>query len=408
MLARLAIASPPRVARRFGACLCALVASCLSVAPNALAQKKPAAEAKVEAIAEPVPEAAARVRIKDLVHVRGVRENQLLGYGLVVGLQNTGDDQRSRFTIQSVVAMLNRLGVRMELAQVLNSLTLRNVAAVIVTAQLPPFARRGGRLDVTVSSLSSATSLVGGVLLQTPLVGGDNHVYAVAQGALAVGGFGATGLAGNVQQRNHLTTARVASGAIVEREVAFDLAAEKEFVLALRRSDFTTAARIVKAVNDAVGEVAASSRDSGTVVVKLPAKFKGDPVGLLSTLETLQVTPDRVARVVIAERTGTVVMGSDVRIATVAVSHGNLNIQISTQWAVSQPQSFGKGQTVAVPQSEATVKEDKRGLTLVPRTVSIGELVRALNALGASSRDLISILQAIRAAGALDAELEVL
>lgn len=400
--------SPPsrrRVAPRLFAWASFVAVTLALPAPRALAQAGAANKPTAAALQSSAP---AQVRIKDLVNVRGVRENQLLGYGLVVGLQNTGDDQRSRFTIQSVVAMLNRLGVRMELAQVLVSLTMRNVAAVIVTAQLPPFARRGGRLDVTVSSLSSATSLVGGVLLQTPLVGGDNQVYAVAQGPLAVGGFGATGIAGNSAQRNHLTTARVASGAIVEREVAFDFGAEKEFVLALRRPDFTTASRIVKAVNESVGEAAARSSDPGTVAVKMPARFKGDPVGLLSTLESLTVTPDRVARVVIAERTGTVVMGSEVRIATVAVSHGNLNIQISTQWAVSQPQSFGRGQTVAVPQSDVQLKEDKRALAVVPQAVTIGELVRALNALGASSRDLISILQAIRASGALDAELEVL
>lgn len=348
------------------------------------------------------------VRIKDLTHVRGVRENQLLGYGLVVGLQNTGDDIRSRFTIQSVVSMLNRLGVRMELAQVMNNLSLRNVAAVVVTAQLPPFARRGGRVDVTVSSLSSATSLVGGVLLQTPLVGGDNQVYAIAQGALSVGGFGAQGIGGTSSQKNHLTTARVAAGAIVERELAFEFGGQKSYVLALRRPDFTTAQRIAKAVNDTVGESVASAKDPGTVEVRVPQKFAREPVSLFASLEGVLVTPDRVARVVIAERTGTVVMGSEVRIAMVAVSHGNLNIQITTQWSVSQPQAFATGVTVPVPQSDVSLREGKRPMAVIPRAVTIGELVRALNALGATPRDLISILQAIRAAGALEAELEVL
>jgi len=319
----------------------------------------------------PPPE---KVRIKDLTHVQGVRENQLLGYGLVVGLQNTGDDLRSRFTVQSVVSMLNRLGVRMELSQVLNNLALRNVAAVVVTAKLPPFARRGARLDVTVASLSSALSLAGGLLLQTPLVGGDGQVYATAQGPLAVGGFSAQGESGSAVYRNHLNTGRVAAGAIVEREVPFEFAGHSAYLLALKRPDFTTASRIARAVNEALGAEIARAR----------------------------------ARVVVAERTGTVVMGAEVRIATVAVSHGNLNIQISNTWQVSQPQSFSGGRTAVVPHSEVNVKEGRRPLSLVPLGASIGDLVRALNALGATPRDLISILQAIRAAGALPAELEVL
>jgi flagellar P-ring protein precursor FlgI len=263
-------------------------------------------------------------------------------------------------------------------------------------------------VDVTVSSLSSATSLVGGVLLQTPLVGGDNQVYAIAQGALSVGGFGAQGIGGTSSQKNHLTTARVAAGAIVERELAFEFGGQKSYVLALRRPDFTTAQRIAKAVNDTLGESVASAKDPGTVEVRVPQKFAREPVSLFASLEGVLVTPDRVARVVIAERTGTVVMGSEVRIAMVAVSHGNLNIQITTQWSVSQPQAFATGVTVPVPQSDVSLREGKRPMAVIPRAVTIGELVRALNALGATPRDLISILQAIRAAGALEAELEVL
>lgn len=374
-------------------------------APKAAA-KVVAAPTKIEAEPDLPPE---KVRIKDLTHIQGVRDNQLLGYGIVVGLQNTGDDQRSRFTIQSTVAMLNRLGVRMELSQVLQNLALRNVAAVVVTAKLPPFARRGARLDVTVASLSSAMSLAGGVLLQTPLVGSDNQIYAVAQGAMTVGGFSAGGAGGSAQVKNHLTTGRVASGAIVEREIAFEFGGKTSYSLALRRPDFTTASRIAKAVNDSVGEVVASAKDPGTVDVKVPAKFKDSPVELFATLERLEVTPDRVARVVIAERTGTVVMGEEVRISTVAVSHGSLNIQISTNWSVSQPNGFSQqGQTVAVPDTEVKVKEEKKPLTIVRRAVKIGDVVRAINALGATPRDLISILQAIRAAGALGAELEVM
>jgi flagellar P-ring protein precursor FlgI len=361
-------------------------------------------------VASPADEPAPpeKVRIKDLTHVQGVRENQLLGYGLVVGLQNTGDDLRSRFTIQSVVSMLNRLGVRMELAQVLNNLTLRNVAAVVVTAKLPPFARRGGRIDVTVASLSSALSLAGGVLLQTPLLGGDGQIYALAQGPLAVGGFSAIGEGGSSSTRNHLNTGRVAAGGVVEREVPFQFGGRDRYLLALRRPDFTTASRIAKAVNDALGAELASATDPGTVEVQVPEKHRKNPVELFAQLETLEVTPDRKARVVIAERTGTVVMGEEVRIATVAISHGNLNIQISTSWQASQPAGLSLGRTVVVPQSEVQVKEGKKPLTVVPRAVRIGDLVRALNALGATPRDLISILQAIRASGALQAELEVL
>lgn len=353
----------------------------------------------------PPPE---KVRIKDLTHVQGVRENQLLGYGLVVGLQNTGDDLRSRFTVQSVVSMLNRLGVRMELSQVLNNLALRNVAAVVVTAKLPPFARRGARLDVTVASLSSALSLAGGLLLQTPLVGGDGQVYATAQGPLAVGGFSAQGESGSAVYRNHLNTGRVAAGAIVEREVPFEFAGHSAYLLALKRPDFTTASRIARAVNEALGAEIARARDPGTVEVRVPEPYRKNPVELFAKIEALEVTPDRKARVVVAERTGTVVMGAEVRIATVAVSHGNLNIQISNTWQVSQPQSFSGGRTAVVPHSEVNVKEGRRPLSLVPLGASIGDLVRALNALGATPRDLISILQAIRAAGALPAELEVL
>jgi flagellar P-ring protein precursor FlgI len=370
----------------------------------ALAALLPAARAGA-ADPEPAPE---RVRIKDLTQVQGVRENQLLGYGLVVGLQNTGDDLRSRFTIQSVVSMLNRLGVRMELAQVLNNLVLRNVAAVVVTAKLPPFARRGTRIDVTVASLSSALSLQGGVLLQTPLLGGDGQIYAIGQGPLAVGGYGAMGPGASSFSRNHLNTGRVAGGGVVEREIPFDFGGRDRYLLALRRADFTTAARIARAVNEKIGEPAATPLDPGTVEVRVPEKYRKTPVELFALLETIEVTPDRRARVVIAERTGTVVMGEEVRISTVAVSHGNLNIQISTVNTVSQPAPFSGGRTVVVPQSEVRVDEGKKPLTVVSRAVRIGDLVRALNALGATPRDLISILQAIRAAGALQAELEVL
>jgi flagellar P-ring protein precursor FlgI len=355
--------------------------------------------------AEPAPE---RVRIKDLTHVEGVRENQLLGYGLVVGLQNTGDDLRSRFTIQSVVSMLNRLGVRMDLSQVLTSLYLRNVAAVVVTAKLPPFARRGARIDVTVASLSSAYSLAGGVLLQTPLLAGDGQVYVMAQGPLAVGGYSVLGEGGSSVSRNHLNTGRIAGGGLVEREVPFAFQGKDKYLLALRRPDFTTAFRIAQEVNRAFGGNLAVPLDPGTIELTVPPALREKPVEFFARLEVLEVRPDRKARVVIAERTGTVVMGEEVRIATVAVTHGNLNIQITTTLHVSQPAPFSRGRTVVAPQSDVQVSEGKPPLRVVPHAVRIGDLVRALNALGATPRDLISILQAIRAAGALEAELEVL
>lgn len=353
-----------------------------------------------------VATAEAQSRIKDIADVEGVRENQLVGYGLVVGLNGSGDSLRNApFTRQSLNAMLERLGVS---TGGLN-LNTRNVAAVMVTANLPPFAAQGARMDVAVSALGDAKSLAGGQLLVTPLVGADQEVYAVAQGAIAVGGFAAGGASGSSVTRGVPTAGRIANGALIEREIPFDLAGQNELRLSLRNPDFTTAQRMAAAINLAVGAGAARPLNSGVVAVQRPASFSGDMVSLLTTVEALPVQPDVSAKIVIDESSGIVVVGEAVRVSKVAIAHGNLTITVDEQPQVSQPAPFSQGQTTVVPDSAVQVQEDDGDLAIVGgEGVQLKQLVDGLNALGVTPRDMISILQALKAAGAVQAEIEVM
>ena len=352
-----------------------------------------------------MPATASAQRLKDLVDVEGVRANQLVGYGLVVGLNGTGDRLRNTpFTQQSLQSMLERLGTSVRDLD----LRTRNVAAVMVSGSLPAFARQGGTIDVNVSSLGDATSLSGGTLIVTPMLGADGQVYAVAQGPVVVGGFSASGQAASLTQ-GVPTAARIASGAIVEREVSFDFASMDTVKLALRTPDFTTARRIESAINRKIGGGAAKMIDPATVQVALPGNRRGDVAAMMADIELLPIQPDTPARVVVDERSGTVVIGENVRISRVAVSQGGLTIQVTEAPQVSQPAPFARqGQTVVVPRTDIQAQEGDGGLAVIDGPVTLRELVAGLNALGVKPRDMISILQAIKAAGALHADLEVI
>lgn len=347
--------------------------------------------------------AEASVRIKDITSLQGVRQNQLIGYGIVVGLDGTGDGSSNQFTTQSLVTMLNNLGVGIDPRQV----SVKNVAGVIVTAQLPPFARMGTKLDILVSSLGDAKSLQGGTLLLTPLRGADGQVYAVAQGPLTVGGF-AEAQAGASQTKNHPTVGNIPGGAIVEKELPFDFSGLNQLIYSLKNPDFTTADRIASAINKKLKGTFAKAADSGTVSVGVPSDYQGKVVDLVATIESVGITPDTLAKVVVNERTGTVVVGEDVKISTVAIAHGNLTIKIQPQAVISQPNALSEGETVVFETADIEVKEEDQKLALMPGGVSIGDLVKALNAIGISPRDLIAVFQAIAASGALQAELEVI
>jgi flagellar P-ring protein precursor FlgI len=427
------------------------------------------------------PAAAQTVRIKDIADFEGVRENMLVGYGLAVGLNGTGDTlNRSIFTLDSLTGMLERLGVNSRLPQqvgqvgtanaINTNLRTRNLAAVMVTANLPAFSRQGDRIDVNVSTMGDATSLLGATLLVTPLLGADGEVYAVAQGNVAIGGFGVVGQAQSVT-RGVPTNSRIANGAIVEREVGFELGQMDTVRLSLKNPDLTTARRVAQAVNAFLGAPAARSTDPKTIVIQVPNQYRGDAVSMLTDIERLPVEPDQVARVIIDEHAGVIVMGENVRISTVAVAQANLTIRVTETPQVSQPspfapgasgvlpgaggfgssgqftnvprprvdaagrpvvdaggnpvfdlvpqvvpgsrqngeQAFAGGATVVVPRTNIEVDDQSgRRLAVVPAGITIGELVNGLNALGVGPRDLISILQSIKAAGAMQADLEVL
>ena len=350
--------------------------------------------------------ADASSRIKDIVEVQGVRDNQLVGYGLVVGLSGTGDTLADgHFTKLSLQAMLNRMGVKPTDA----GLDSKNVAAVMVTANLPPFARQGTRIDVTVSALGDSDSLLGGTLLVTPLMGADGEVYAVGQGQLAVGGFSAKGDAETVT-KGVPTSGRIANGAIVEREVGFTMGNLKRITYNLRNPDFTTARRIAQAINAFLGTSAAAATDLSTVIIQVPDAYRDNVVNLLTDIEQLRVEPDQLARVVIDEQSGIIVMGEAVRISTVAIAQGNLTIRVTEAQQVSQPSPFSEtGTTTTVDRTDVQIDqgEDKQ-LTVVNDGVTLQELVNGLNALGIGPRDMITILQAVKAAGALQAEIEVM
>ena len=350
--------------------------------------------------------AAAQSRIKDVADFEGVRENLLVGYGLVVGLNGSGDTlTNSEFTKQSLVGMLERLGIK----TVGDNLKTANIAAVMVTSTLPPFARQGTRIDVTVSALGDAKSLLGGTLLVTPMVGADGEVYSVAQGQLAVGGFSAQGNAGTVT-KGVPTSGRIPNGGIVERELLFDMSRLSNIRISLRNPDLTTARRISQAINSFLRVDASRSIDPGTVRLTVPAAYPGGPVALLTDIEQLRIKPDQVARVVIDEQSGVIVMGEHVRISTVAIAQGNLTIRISENKQVSQPNAFANtGDTQTVDRTAIDIDEQKdRKMAVLPSSVSLQELVNGLNALGVGPRDMITILQTIKAAGALQAEIEVM
>ena len=349
--------------------------------------------------------ARADSRIKDLADIEGVRENMLIGYGLVVGLDGTGDRIRNTpFTRESLVSMLERMGVNIRS----ENLDTDNIAAVMVTANLPAFATQGTRVDVSVSALGDAESLRGGILLVTPIYGADGEVYAIAQGSVAVSGFAARGDAASIT-RGVPTNGRIANGAVVERELEFDIGARETVKLALRNPDFTTARRIADAINAKLAAPAATVVDPGTVRITRPGAFTGNMVALLTAIEGLRVDPDNSARVVIDEASGVIVMGDDVRVSTVAIAQGSLTVSISETPQVSQPSPFSeRGQTVVVPRTEAGVDEAPAQLKLIKSGVRLSDLVDGLNALGVPPRDMIAILQAIKTAGALQADIEVM
>jgi flagellar P-ring protein precursor FlgI len=349
--------------------------------------------------------ATASARLKDIVDFEGVRDNMLVGYGLVVGLNGTGDDlTRSIFTRESLIGMLERLGVNARDS----NLRSKNVAAVMVTATMPSFAREGSRLDIGVSAMGDAKDLQGGTLVVTPLLGADGEVYAVAQGEVTVAGYQARGQ-GTVVVKGVPTAGRIANGAIVERELNFDMKSMPYINIALHNPDFTTAERIATAIDAAMGDRVATALDPGTVRLAIPDYMRKNIVGLVTSIEQIRIEPDQAARVVINEADGVIVMGENVRISTVAVAQGSLTVRITETPEVSQPSPLSRGgRTAVVPRTGIQVDDgNARRLAVVPQGITIQELVNSLNALGIGPRDMISILQTVKAAGAMQADLEI-
>ena len=351
---------------------------------------------------------AAAERIKDLVSIQGVRSNQLIGYGLVVGLDGSGDQTtQTPFTVQSVINMLTQLGVSLPPG---TSLQLKNVAAVMVTSALPAFARPGQSIDVTVSSMGNAKSLRGGTLLMTPLKGGDGQIYAVAQGNILVGGAGASSPSGSTSvQINHLSVGRISAGATVERSVPTELGQGEHINLELNTTDFSTTRRIVDAINGRFAPGTAVAVDGRLIQVRAPG-YADERVTFLAQIESLEVTPAQTsAKVIVNARTGSVVMNQAVMVEACAVAHGNLTVVVSSEPVISQPGAFSpQGQTVQAERTQIEIRSDKGGLAMVKHSASLGEVVKALNAIGATPQDLLSILQALKSAGALRAELEII
>ena len=352
---------------------------------------------------------AEAARIKDLSGIKGVRSNQLIGFGLVIGLTKTGDSAVNVFfSIQAIASMLKKLGVTIPSGRI-GQLQFKNIATVIVTANLPASAKHGDSIDVTVSSLGDAKSLQGGTLLMTPLKGTDSNTYAMAQGPISIGGFSVQGAARGVQ-KNHLTVGRISNGALVEKEIKSNFNVKGEIILALKKTDFTTASRIAKAINNYMKDEVATMIDGRTVRVQIPEFFKNNASGLVTKIESIEVAPDTVAKVIIDERTGTVVMGENVRISSVAVAHGSLFVQIKEEPIVSQPSPLApeNAGTVVLPRTRISVGEGEDKLLVIPKSVSLGDVVQGLNSIGVTPRDLIAILQAIKASGALHARLELI
>jgi len=369
------------------------------------------------------PAAGMAARIKDISSIKGVRPNQLFGYGLVIGLFGSGDKGGSSFTQKGLANMLEHMGISVNPEDI----KAKNVAAVIVSATYPPFARIGKKIDVTLSSIGDAKSLLGGTLLLTPLKGVDSKVYALAQGPVVIGGYAVGGAAGGGVGKNHTTVGRISGGATIEREIPLSIMDKKEMTIILNNPDFNTAARAAQAINSQIGEGIARAIDPGTLSLNIPEKFQDKVVKLIAQIGDLEVVPDSVAKVIVNEKTGTVVVGENVRIQKVAVAHGNLSIQIKETKQVSQPLPFAPpgrgtgatqmeggtivapgGSTVVTPDSDVGVTEEDNRLVLIPEGRTIGELVKALNAIGVTPRDLITILQAIKAAGALQGDLQII
>lgn len=357
------------------------------------------------AVSTILPQAHAASRLKELVSIEGVRDNSLVGYGLVVGLAGTGDRQQTLFPAQSLANMLARMGVTIDPT----AITVRNTAAVMVTATLPPFIQPGARIDVAVSSIGDASNLQGGLLVLTSLKGADAQVYAIAQGSVVTGGFIAGGRAGNTQTVNHPTSGRIPEGAIIERPSPLpDLS--KTIRLQLADMDFTTASRIVEAVNEKFGDgKPLAHADNGRIVaVQLPSSFTSAPADFIAQLENLTVEPDSRSRVIVNERTGTIVMGKQVHVSPVAIMHGNLSVEVQTNYLVSQPNALSQGKTEIVPEERVTAQQEKARNLVLKDGATVEDLVRGLNGIGSTPRDIIAILQSLKAAGALEAEIEVI
>ncbi|MCK5436886.1 MAG: flagellar basal body P-ring protein FlgI [Desulfobulbaceae bacterium] len=341
------------------------------------------------------------VRLKDLASVKGVRNNQLIGYGLVVGLNGTGDGNQVSFTSQGLANMMENMGIHMNKEGV----QVKNVASVLITAQLPPFVKVGQTIDVTLSSLGDASSLQGGTLIATPLKGLDNKIYALAQGAVSIGGFEVTGRTMIGTQKNHLTVARIPNGATVEREVPVSFKGKGKITLSLNQPDFTTVYRMVSVIDDFLKGPYTSALDGATVEITIPEHYSREEIGMLAEIENLDVRPDSRAKVVIDERTGTIVLGQNVQINEIAVSHGNLSLQVNAGQAAP---AGGAGLGAPVSNDNITAREKENRLLALKTGATLGEVVRALNSVGVTPRDLISIFQTIKASGALQAELEII
>ncbi len=342
-------------------------------------------------------------RIKDIAFFEGVRTNHLVGYGLIVGLDGTGDKSGAVFTKQSIANMFVKMGIKIAPGLI----KVKNVAAVMLTAELPPFVRPGSRIDVLVSSVGDAKSLNGGTLIMTPLKGADGRVYASAQGPVSLGGFLASG-SGVSLKKNHQTAGKIPGGALVERSVPLQMGVGGRLLLTLREPDFTTMERMTTVINTSLGEGLATPLDAGTVSINVPTDLKSGLYSYISEIEGLNVSTDAVSKVIINERTGTVVLGANVTISEVAVSHGDISIEIKTQYLISQPNELANGKTVVQPQTLLGVKEKESRLIVLPDAVKLKDVVRALNLVGVTPRDLVAILEAIKAAGALHAELEII
>ncbi|HNP27531.1 MAG TPA: flagellar basal body P-ring protein FlgI [Nitrospirales bacterium] len=357
------------------------------------------------------PEEAQAARIKDIASVEGVRDNQLIGYGLVVGLDRTGDSVvGGQFTAQAIISMLNTMGINLKIDPI--QLLTRNTASVMVTAKLPPFARPGMKLDVQVSSMANAKSLKGGTLLLSPLKAANQQVYAVAQGAISTSGF-ESGDGGTSVVKNQQSGGIIPGGAIVERAVDLDMQAWEKFSLTMHQADFVTALRVSEAINAHLGDGVASALSSGQIEVDVPERFQGKIVQMIASVEGLDVNVDVRAKVVVNERTGTIVMGEHVRLASMAIAHGSLTIKIKSRFNVSQPEAPGligsaAGTTVVTPSVDTEAEEEKNRVIQVDGSVTLGDLVKALNSVGVTPRDLVAVLTAAKAAGALQADLELI